>query len=250
MLRIENLSYAYKKKASKIIDHLDMQLDEGHIGVLLGKNGSGKSTLLKLIVSILKPYEGKLRVDGKELSILKRKERANLIGYVPQDVTFGDLTVYETILLGRLSRYNLYPSKEDKEIVLRYIEEMNLTNLLDKNTNSISGGEKQKVAICMALVKEPKLLIFDEPTANLDIENELLILEEAKKLKEKGITILIALHDLNLALEFGDDFYLLKDKHIKYKADKNTLNEEMIKDVFDIDVTLETINNHKVVLRK
>ena len=209
MLEIKNLSYCYNKN-SIVLDNISLSLPKGKIGIVLGKNGSGKSTLLKNILGILSPNTGSIILDDVDLINLKRNERAKLVSYVPQDITFGDLSVFETILLGRISYFNYFSRYEDEQIVRKTIKELKLEHVSNINVNELSGGEKQKVAIARALVSSPSLIIFDEPTGSLDLENEYLILNEAKKLtKEKNITILIAIHDINLALKYGDYFYIV-----------------------------------------
>lgn len=250
MLEIKNLSYCYNKN-SIVLDNISLSLPKGKIGIVLGKNGSGKSTLLKNILGILSPNTGSIILDDVDLINLKRNDRAKLVSYVPQDITFGDLSVFETILLGRISYFNYFSRYEDEQIVRKTIKELKLEHVSNINVNELSGGEKQKVAIARALVSSPSLIIFDEPTGSLDLENEYLILNEAKKLtKEKNITILIAIHDINLALKYGDYFYMLKDKKIKYTGDNSIINEKNIMDIFNINVSINKIKDEKIMIVK
>ena len=160
MLKINNLTFKYRKKAPLVLDDVSFTLNDGEIGIVLGKNGVGKSTLFKLIVGLIKPISGDILINDINLNKLKIKDRAKMIAYVPQSIQFGDLSVYETILSGRVSFYSLFPSKKDEEIVQNVIKEMGLEGFLNKNVNELSGGEKQKIAIARALVQEPKVLIF------------------------------------------------------------------------------------------
>ena len=248
MLKIENLSFKYHKNSPLILDDISLSLNDGEIGIILGKNGVGKSTLFKLIVGLIKPKSGDIFVDEFNLNNMKSKDRAKLISYVPQTIEFGDLSVYETILSGRVSHYSLFPSKKDEEIVQNVIKEMHLEGFLNKNVNELSGGERQKIAIARALVQEPKVLIFDEPTGNLDIGNEQLILDEAHKIcRNKNISILISIHDISIASYYGDKFFLLKDNKIKYSGDKEVINEANISDIFDVKATIKDIDNKKFI---
>ena len=248
MLKISNLSFKYQKKFPLVLDNVYLNLGDGEIGILLGKNGGGKSTLFKIIVGLLKPTQGEIYFNDINLNKIKIKERAKLISYVPQNIQFGDLTVYETILSGRVTHYSIFPSIKDVEIVQNLIKEMGLEGFLNKNINELSGGEKQKIAIARALVQEPKILIFDEPTGNLDIGNEQLILQEAKKIcRNKNISILISIHDISIASYYGDKFFLLKDNKIKYSGDKEIINEETISDIFDVKATIKEIENKKFI---
>lgn len=246
MLEIKNVSYKYKKKSKLVLDDVSFSLKDGELGVILGKNGSGKSTLLKLIAGINKLHEGSIDFNGHDLGKISNKERAKLIAYVPQNITFGDLTVYDSILAGRIAYYNYFPSAKDKEIVDQVIKNIGIDGLKDRFVNELSGGERQKVAITKALAQEPSLIIFDEPTGNLDIANEKIILDAAKSIvKEKGISVLIAIHNINMASSYGDKFFMLKDSKIKYSGDINALNEETLSDIFDINVSIKNIDGKK-----
>lgn len=247
MLEIKNLSFGYKNHL--VLNNLSLTLLDNKIGVILGKNGAGKSTLFKNILGILKPNEGSIIIDNINLNTLSRKERAKKISYVPQDISFGELNVFDSVLVGRLSNFNFFSRYEDEQITKKIIKDMSLEKIMNKNVNELSGGEKQKVAIARALVQEANVLIFDEPTGNLDVSNEQLILKEARKIvKEKNVSILISIHDLNLALQYGDYFYFLKDGYIKYHGGKEIFTKEIIKDIFDIEVNIVTIQNQKVIL--
>ena len=248
MLKINNLTFKYHKKAPLVLDDVSFTLNDGEIGIVLGKNGVGKSTLFKLIVGLIKPVSGEILINDINLNKLKIKDRAKMIAYVPQSIQFGDLSVYETILSGRVSFYSLFPSKKDEEIVQNVIKEMGLEGFLNKNVNELSGGEKQKIAIARALVQEPKVLIFDEPTGNLDIGNEQLILNEARKICiKKNISVLISIHDISIASYYGDKFFLLKDNKIKYSGNKEVINENNISDIFDVKATIKDIDNKKFI---
>lgn len=248
MLKVSNLSFAYNKN-NCVLKDISFELPKGKIGIILGKNGCGKTTLLKNILGVLSPLSGTIKFNDIDLVNIKRSKRAKIVSYVPQDFIFGDLTVFDTILTGRISYFNYFCRYEDEQIVKKIIQELKIEHLSNTNVNNLSGGEKQKVAIARALVSSPSLIIFDEPTGSLDIENEYLILNEAKKLAiEKNITILIAIHDINLALKYGDYFYMIKDKKIKYAGDDSIINEENIKDIFNINVSINKINNEKIMI--
>ena len=248
MLEIKNLSFSYLKKGQETIDDISFNLDTKQIGIVLGKNGSGKSTLFKNILGIVSPKKGEISLNNEDLTKLSKIQRAKRISYVPQEINFGSLSVYDSVLSGRLSHFGFIPSYEDEKKVNEVLEEMNLKHLALKNVNELSGGERQKVAIARALVQEPKLLIFDEPTGNLDIANEQLILKETRKLvQNKDISILISIHDLNLALDFGDKFFFLKDGKLIHEGNKEIFTKEVIKNTFGIDVEIGEINNKKVI---
>ena len=249
MLNIENLTFRYDRSGLPVLNGADLQLNQGEIGILLGKNGSGKTTLFKNLLGINKPTGGKISFDGENLLKMPRRERARRIAYVPQDIQFGALTVFDSILMGRVSYFGLKASHEDYVAVEKIIRDMGLESFAQRNVDALSGGERQKIAIARAMAQEPKLMVFDEPTGNLDISNEHLIFQEAKKLaREKNISILSSLHDLNQALAFGDKFFFLKNGVVKYAGGPEIVTPEVIKDTYGMDVRIREIDGRPVVL--
>ena len=248
MLQIENLQFRYSK-AHPVLQGASLELQPGEIGILLGKNGSGKTTLFKNILGIEKPQGGTISFQGENLLKMPRRQRARRIAYVPQHIHFGDLTVFDSVLMGRVSYFDIKASQEDYIAVEKILNDMGLSEFADRSAEELSGGEKQKLAIARAMAQEPRLLVFDEPTGNLDIANEQLILAEAKKLaREKNIAILSSLHDFNQALAFGDRFFFMKDGVVKYAGGKEIVTEEVIHDIFDISVKIVQIDQQTIIL--
>ena len=249
MLKVDDLRFRYTKGGKAVLNGVTLELNQGEVGILLGKNGSGKTTLFKNILGINKPNGGKILFDGENLLKMPRRERARRIAYVPQDIQFGALTVFDSILMGRVSYFGLKASHEDYVAVEKILKDMGLEDYAQRNVDELSGGERQKIAIARAMAQEPKLMVFDEPTGNLDISNEHLIIQEAKKLaREKNISILSSLHDLNQAMEFGDKFFLLKDGIVKYAGGQEIITEDVIYDVFGIRVKIVEIDHHKLIV--
>lgn len=249
MLNIQGLSFGYSRRSAPVLKNLSMELGEGEIGILLGRNGSGKTTLFKNILGINRPSGGRMSFDGEDLLKMTRKERAGRIAYVPQDIQFGALSVFDSILMGRVASFGLRAGESDRQAVLELMADMGLEGLAHRNVTELSGGERQKIAIARALAQEPRLLIFDEPTGNLDIANEQLIIREGRRLaRERGISILSSIHDLNQALSFGDRFFMLKDGAVKYSGGQEIMREDIIADIFDIDVKIAEIDGRKVII--
>ena len=166
MLKVENLHFRYSRTGDPVLHGTSLELKQGEIGILLGKNGSGKTTLFKNILGIEKPKSGALQFNGENLLKMKRRERSRRIAYVPQDIHFGALSVFDSILMGRVSYFGLKASHDDYLAVEKIIEDMGLTDFAHRNVDELSGGERQKIAIARAMAQEPKLMVFDEPTGN------------------------------------------------------------------------------------
>ena len=251
MLKIENLHFNYGGNSRDVLRGASLELSEGQVGILLGKNGSGKTTLFKSLLGIVKPKKGSITFQGENLLKLNRLQRARQIAYVPQDIQFGDLSVFDSVLMGRISYFGIRAGKEDLESVEQLLKDMGLMELAHRNATELSGGERQKIAIARAMAQEPQLMVFDEPTGNLDIQSEQLIIREAKKLaQQKNIAVLASLHDLNQALALGDTFFFLKDGVVKYAGGKEIFTPEVIKDIFDADVELLKMDGKTIIVNK
>ncbi len=249
MLKVEDLRFRYRPRGGDVLKGAALELKAGEVGILLGKNGSGKTTLFKNILGIHTPNGGSIRFEGEDLLKMKRRERSRRIAYVPQDIQFGALSVFDSILMGRVSRFGLRAGAEDYAAVERIMEDMGLSDYAPRNVEELSGGERQKIAIARAMAQAPKLMVFDEPTGNLDMANEQLIMTEARKLaRQKNIGILASLHDLNQALCVGDRFFFLKDGVVKYAGGPEVVTAEVIRDVFGIDVKITHVDGRKIVL--
>lgn len=252
MLTIQNLSYSYLRKddAAAIAD-ISFSLPDAKIGVLLGPNGAGKSTLLKCITGIYATPRGHIFFQDKDLSEVKENERAKFISYVPQAVQISSLTVYDAVLMGRIPYIGWRSTKADREIVSHVLEEMNLTALAMKNVSDLSGGERQKVIIARALAQEAKLLLFDEPTSSLDITSQWRLLTLIKKtVREKNLSCLISMHDINLALSIGDIFCFIKDGKLRYQGGKDIVTSKMIHEIYGLETEVKDTDEQRFMIYK
>ena len=181
-IKLDNLSFFYEDK--RILNDLSFYSDSKILG-LLGPNGSGKTTLVKLISGLLKYKSGDIYINDMNMNILSTKELAKIIAFVSQDYepTYG-FNVQEIIEMGRypyLGRLG-FINKKDKIIINEVIDLLSLNDLIKINVDDLSSGEKQKVRFARALVQQPKYLILDEPTSNLDLSNKILVIDVLKKI--------------------------------------------------------------------
>jgi len=234
-ISIKDLTFSYK--SNKILDDLNINVEDSEIVSLVGPNGSGKTTLIKCIDRILKP-RGSILLEGREVQEMKQQEIARQIGYVPQSsATPLATTVFDTVLMGRRPHIGWRVSDFDLDKVSDTLERLNLQDLAMRDFGQLSGGQKQKVLIARALVQEPALLLLDEPTSNLDMKHQLDVLETISSMvKEKGISAVMAIHDLNLAARFSDKLVMLK-KGVIYAAGTpiDLLSEKNISDVYGVE---------------
>ena len=242
ILEVRNLTFAYEKKI--IVDDISFSLNEGEVGVLVGLNGAGKTTILKNIANIVKTKHGEIILDGKNKNEYKPNEYATKIAYVPQIINYESATVIDTILIGRIPMFYT-PSKEDYDKVYDVIEQLHIEHLATENVQKLSGGEKQKIAIARALAGEAKLMLFDEPTANLDLKGQYETMELIRSLKNKGVSVLISMHDINHALDVGDEYIVLKDKKILCTGNETIMTEDLLHDVYGMDFEMVEHGNKK-----
>lgn len=234
ILKVNNLSFSYSKK--EILDDVSFELNDGEIITILGKNGVGKTTLLEILLSIKKAKEGSIILNNKDLKEYSSKEKAKLIAYVPQILDETNLTVYDFLLLGRIPYFNLSPSKEDKDEVLKIISDFELENIANHSMNKISGGERQLVSIARAMLTKPKILILDEPTSALDVQNTKKVLNTLKSLVNKeNVSIIISMHDINEALAISDRLLMFKEGKILFDIKPSLVDENVIYETYGVN---------------
>jgi iron complex transport system ATP-binding protein len=196
-----------------VLDGTEFRVESGDLVALLGANGAGKSTLLRCISRVLKPTEGQILIDGQELKNLGSKEAARQMAVVPQETAADfDFTVEDIVMMGRFPYLKRFRKEEteDLEIVKRSMEMTGVSHLADRSIAALSGGEKQRVVMARAVAQQPQVLLLDEPTANLDIGYQSMLLELASRLnREQGVTVIAAIHDINLAVHHFNRFILL-----------------------------------------
>ena len=206
MIELDNVSLGYNHRA--ILHNVNMKAKHGQIVGLVGPNGSGKSTLIKGIARVIDLFSGHILIDGRDIRTIKRDELARLVATVPQSPALpGAFTAFEVVLLGRTPHLGLlrYEGGNDLAIAWQAMEATHTQHFAERRVSELSGGERQRLVIARALTQQPKAMLLDEPTANLDINHQIEILNLVKSLcLEQSLTVIIALHDLNLAAQYCD----------------------------------------------
>jgi iron complex transport system ATP-binding protein len=248
MINVQQLSFSYHK-AFQILESIDFSAKEGQCVAILGNNGAGKSTMVKCLNRILEPQKGAVVVNGRDVSNLKRQLIARDMAYVSQQNESSKFTVYDAVLLGRKPYIKINPTDEDHRITKDIIDRMGLNSFTLRYIDELSGGEVQKVMLARALAQQPKVLMLDEPTSNLDLKNQYEVMRIIHDIAiEDKLCIIIVIHDLNLAIRYCDRFLFIKNSHVYSLGGAETVNCEAIRDVYGIDVTIENIRGYRMVV--
>lgn len=243
----QNIYFKYARQ--NVLQNLNGRLQSGLFYALVGPNGSGKSTFLKCLSGLLKPCKGQITLDDLNLNAYSARRLAQRLAYVPQMFEpVYPTDVYHTILLGRKPHLAWQPGQSDKAIVEAILNDFRLTNLATKAINHLSGGEQQRVHIARAIAQQPKVLLLDEPTSKLDLKYQLELMQLLKQITARNITIVIAIHDLNLALRFADQFVLLRKGQILAQGGQGVLSEENLSLLYDVAIKKITYNKHSYIL--
>ncbi|MBF7097863.1 ABC transporter ATP-binding protein [Alkalibacter mobilis] len=248
MIFVKDLEFYYNKK-NHVLNEISFQAEPGLCTAVLGNNGAGKSTLIKCLNRILEPQDGQILVEGKNVNALSRNDIAKSMAYVSQKNPSERVTVYDTVLLGRKPYIAFEPTKKDHQLVKQVLKRMSLTSFETRYVDELSGGEVQKVMLARALVQQPKVLLLDEPTSSLDLNNQYEVLERVREIaKEEQISVIIVIHDLNLALRYCDRFLFVKNRKILAYGDKKVVTPEIMKIVYGMEVAVEVVRGVPVII--
>lgn len=247
-IKIDNVSFGYTKK-SKQLENLSFEIHKKEWTTILGPNGSGKSTLAKLLVRINKFNQGYISLDSKEIRNYSNKEYARKIAYIPQIIDIPEgISVYDFVSYGRNPWLGFASrlSKKDHEIVEQALKRINAFQLKDKMMEELSGGQRQKVLVALAIAQTAEIIILDEPTTYLDIKAQFEVLELMYELHREGKTILTILHDINQATQYSDEIVVLKDGKVYDRGTpEKVVTEQMLREVYGVDSKLHKDGDKK-----
>ena len=213
LLKIDGLSFGYGDEA--VLDGVGLEVGRGELVGLVGPNGSGKTTLLRVISGVLDASVGRESVYGQDLAGLRSSARARLVSVVPQNPQLPEgFTVRELVLMARNSHLKLleWEGRGDVEAATLAMEETSTLELADRSLGTLSGGERQRAVVAMALSQDTPVMLLDEPTSNLDLAHQTVIMDLVVRLMEaRGTAVLVAMHDLTLAAQYCDRLIMLSE---------------------------------------
>ena len=228
---------------STILDGVSFVARSGALTGLIGPNGAGKSTLMRAALALVPLDAGSIAFEGSDLPGMPRRARAQLSAFVEQSGTAEvHLTARDVVLLGRIPFQSIWqsaPSPADDQAVDEALAAVEMTDLAMRLYHTLSGGEQQRLQIARALAQQPQLLILDEPTNHLDVHAQLAILSLLRRRAQAGATVLLALHDLNLAAAFCDVLVVLNGgRQVAEGTPEEVLTPALLRSVYDVDATL------------
>ncbi len=252
-LSARSLSLAYGDRT--VIDALDLDIPPGRITAIIGANGCGKSTLLRALARLLTPSSGTVTLDDTPLRSRSSKEIARVLGLLPQSpIAPEGITVSDLVGRGRHPHQGLLArwSEHDYAVVADALEATGTADLADRSVDELSGGQRQRVWIAMALAQETDVLLLDEPTTFLDVAHQVEVLDLLTDLnRDRGTTIVMVLHDMNLAARYADHVFALRDGRVVADGRPGeVMDSALIRDVFDLDceVIVDPVSGTPLVL--
>lgn len=244
-VEVRNLSFSYGDRP--VLYDINFKAGKGEFLSILGPNGVGKSTLFRCVLGLLSGYTGQVLVDGVDARSFSIREAAKHIAYIPQSShPIFNYSVFDIILMGRTSGLSTFrsPKKADTEICQWAMEKVGITRLRDRCFHRLSGGEQQLVLIARALVQKAPILMLDEPTANLDFGNQLLVLEQARNLAREGYTVIQTTHHPEQSFMFSDRILTIqKGRVLTEGTPEQVLTEDTIRALYGVDVKVVSLCN-------
>ncbi len=252
MLSLDQVYFQYSPDDPLVLADLSLQIPAGKITAILGPNGTGKTTLLHILLGLLKPGQGEVQIAGKPHRAYSKRDLSQMIGLVPQFETIPfNFSVIEYVLLGRSPYLNPFqlPGEEDIQIVEQCLELAGILHLSDKPVSEISGGERQLVHISRVFAQQTQILLLDEPTAHLDLENQNRILSLLKKMTAQGATAVLTTHDPNAAIFAADYFVLMNEDNIAAHGPvQEVITSENLSLIYRTPIRVEQVNGFIMVV--
>ena len=247
-IEIKNLTFAYDDQP--VLKDINLKIADDRFTVVLGRNGCGKSTLFKILTGIESYGTGTVSILGEDIAGLNSRQRAKLIGYLPQQHRpIFPFSVMDVVLTGRASHVALTPKKKDRMLAEAAIDRVGIRHLMARPFTELSGGEQQMAMIARVLAQEPKVILLDEPTSHLDIFNQARILSLVRELVDSGLCVVAVLHDPNSAFIYGDAFVFIRGGEIQSLEPSQTpWDKAFLKQVYGSDLTTIPYGDRALVI--
>ncbi|WP_174875087.1 ABC transporter ATP-binding protein [Vogesella oryzae] len=239
MLELQQLSLHIGQQP--LVRNLDLQLQPGQLHVLIGPNGTGKTSLLRALFGELTPQAGSIRHGGETLSRLQLARWRRRFGYMPQNIQLElDLSVLEVVVLGRLDSLGMRLSDDDILAALGALQALGIAQLADRPMYSLSGGQRQMVLFAQVLLRDPQIMLLDEPVSALDLQHQMQLMEHLhRQTRAKGWISLVVLHDLNLAAQYADQLIVLAGGELQaFGPPAEVLTPELISRLYRVPVDI------------
>lgn len=244
MIKLLHVNGGYQKKT--VIQDISTCFLAHKLNVVIGPNGCGKSTLMRVASGIMQPQKGQVMLNGRLLSSLQRQDIAKAIAYLPQSRSMPNISVEMLVLHGRFPHLT-YPRRyrqKDMDIAQEAMHQMNIKHMAKKQVTTLSGGERQKVYIAMMLAQNSDVVFMDEPTTYLDIGHQLEVMDILVNLRKINKTLVIILHDINMAMRYADQLFLMDQGKLVYEGDaKHLCKSHLLEDVFEVNTKQSYIDN-------
>lgn len=250
-VRVTNLVHSYGTFVLKVDD---LAFADSRITAVVGPNGAGKSTLLKCLAGVFAPVRGTVFVDGQDLAGLRGRDRARLVGYVPQEPAFTfNYRVLDFVLMGRAGQLAAFasPALHDVEAARESLRFVGLADFEERPFFELSSGERRLVLIARTLAQRPTIFLLDEPTTFLDPRHEMEVMELIRRLAvEKGRTVIVTLHALDMAAKYADDLVFMKGGSIVAAGPPgDILDEALVRSVYDVEMKIINLDGRRVFVR-
>ena len=249
MLAAQGLGFGYR--GAPIGRDLDLEVRAGEIVCLLGPNGSGKTTLFKTVLGLLPAQAGRVLLRGSDIDAMPRQEIARGVAYVPQaHMANFAFRVADMVVMGRTAHLGLFagPSSADRAKAQAALEALGIGDLAGAEYTRISGGQRQLALVARALAQDAPAIVMDEPTANLDFGNQVVVLSEVKRLAQRGLAVLLSTHDPDHAFSIGDRVALMdKGTLVAQGAPVDVLTPARLRAVYGVNVAVERLPQGQIV---
>lgn len=248
LLEVENLYFRWG--TNEVLKNINFDVRGNEMVAILGKNGAGKTTLIKCLNRINQLNEGKVTIASKDIANMPLLDLSKSISYVPQTVrTNFPMEVFDVVMLGRRPHVSWRTSPHDKDVVSQTLRQFGLDELAFRRFDRLSGGERQRVVIAKAVVQDPSIYLLDEPTSDLDLQNQLLTMQTVREIVKESRSeksAIFAIHDINIAARYSDRVIILHEGGILADGPpEDVITRSNIATVFEVECDITQATNDR-----